>query len=165
MADARDELHDSLEMTSRLHNLGGWFADESKIEARFLNKFIENPIGLATVPLAVAGPLLFNGKHAQGFIGAPIATSEGALVASICRGAKGLTLSGGVRTSASQHRMSVSPMFVCETPAQAAKLGGWMEANKDRLQRDVITPLTSRKNITAMLKEVMPVYDLDVRDT
>ena len=162
MADARDELHDSLDMTSRLHNLSGWFADDSSFEARSLSKFIENPIGLATIPLAVAGPMLFNGHHAQGFIAAPVATTEGALVASICRGAKAMTLSGGIHTSASQQRMSVAPMFVCETPAQAAKLGDWMENNKDRIQREVITPVTSRKQLTAILKEVMPVTDLDV---
>ena len=163
MACARNDLHDSIDMTSRLHNLGGWFADDSTFEARSLTKHIENPIGLATIPLAVAGPLLFNGHHAQGFITAPVATTEAALVASICRGAKALTLSGGARTSATQQRMSVSPMFVCETPEQAVKLGSWMEDNREKIQREVITPLTSRKQMTAILKEVMPVTDLNVR--
>ena len=43
---------------------------------------IENFIGAAQVPIGIAGPLLMNGEHAQGEFYVPLATTEGALVAS-----------------------------------------------------------------------------------
>ena len=53
------------------------------------------PIGTITIPLAVAGPVHIYGAHAQGEFLLPVATTEGALVASINRGAKTLAESGG----------------------------------------------------------------------
>ena len=49
---------------------------------------IENFIGVAQVPLGLAGPLLVNGEHAQGEFYVPLATAEGTLVASYNRGMK-----------------------------------------------------------------------------
>lgn len=43
---------------------------------------IENPIGVAQVPIGLAGPVLINGEHAQGDFYVPMATTEGTLVAS-----------------------------------------------------------------------------------
>ena len=53
------------------------------------------PIGTITIPLAVAGPVPMDGVHAQGEFLLPVATTEGALVASINRGAAALARSGG----------------------------------------------------------------------
>jgi hydroxymethylglutaryl-CoA reductase (NADPH) len=47
---------------------------------------IENFIGVAQVPLGVAGPVLVNGEHAKGDFYVPLATAEGTLVASYNRG-------------------------------------------------------------------------------
>ena len=54
----------------------------------------ENLIGATAFPLGVAGPLLINNK--DHFI--PLATTEGALVASVSRGCKAINLSGGAKT-------------------------------------------------------------------
>ncbi len=43
---------------------------------------IEHFIGVAQVPIGLAGPLLVNGEHAQGEFYVPMATAEGTLVAS-----------------------------------------------------------------------------------
>ena len=43
---------------------------------------IENFIGAAQVPIGIAGPLLVDGEHARGTFYVPLATTEGALVAS-----------------------------------------------------------------------------------
>jgi hydroxymethylglutaryl-CoA reductase (NADPH) len=49
---------------------------------------VEHFIGVAQVPIGLAGPLLVNGEHAQGEFYVPLATAEGTLVASYNRGMK-----------------------------------------------------------------------------
>ncbi|HET8675153.1 MAG TPA: hydroxymethylglutaryl-CoA reductase, partial [Blastocatellia bacterium] len=49
---------------------------------------IEHFIGVAQVPIGLAGPLLVNGEYAQGEFYVPLATTEGTLVASYNRGMK-----------------------------------------------------------------------------
>ena len=44
---------------------------------------VENFIGVAQVPIGLAGPLLVDGEHAQGEFYVPLATAEGTLVASL----------------------------------------------------------------------------------
>jgi ABC-2 type transport system ATP-binding protein len=60
---------------------------------------IENFVGVAQVPIGVAGPLLVDGEHARGAFYVPLATTEGTLVASYNRGMKLLYAAGGVRTT------------------------------------------------------------------
>src|SRR5574341_1757619 len=59
---------------------------------------IENFIGAAAVPVGIAGPLKINGDHAKGDFFIPLATTEGALVASYNRGMKIISESGGANT-------------------------------------------------------------------
>ena len=42
---------------------------------------VENAIGAVEIPVGIAGPLLFDGDAARGIVYAPLATTEGALVA------------------------------------------------------------------------------------
>src|SRR3954467_9706004 len=49
---------------------------------------IEQFVGVAQVPLGLAGPVRVNGEHAQGDFYVPMATAEGTLVASYNRGMK-----------------------------------------------------------------------------
>src|SRR5713101_5927410 len=49
---------------------------------------IENVVGLACIPIGVIGPLSVAGVHARGEFYVPMATTEGALIASYNRGAK-----------------------------------------------------------------------------
>ena len=50
---------------------------ETALDPQKLTGNIENFIGAVEVPVGLAGPLLFNGQHAQGNFYAPMATSEG----------------------------------------------------------------------------------------
>jgi hydroxymethylglutaryl-CoA reductase (NADPH) len=78
----------------------------------------ENVIGYAQIPVGVAGPLRVDEKDYY----IPLATTEGALVASTTRGCKALTLSGGVTTEVVNDGMTRAPVLqvenakVCATP-------------------------------------------------
>ncbi|OGF99442.1 hypothetical protein A2Y99_00175 [Candidatus Gottesmanbacteria bacterium RBG_13_37_7] len=56
----------------------------------------ENMIGATQIPLGIAGPITIRGRYATGDFFLPLATTEGALVASVNRGCKAVTLSKGV---------------------------------------------------------------------
>ena len=72
---------------------------------------VENFIGVAQVPIGLAGPLRINGEHARGDFYIPLATSEGTLVASYNRGMRLLSESGGVKTTVVGQYMQRSPAF------------------------------------------------------
>src|SRR4051794_31146776 len=55
---------------------------------------VEHFMGVAQVPIGVAGPLLVDGEHAKGEFYVPLATAEGTLVASYNRGMKTLHEAG-----------------------------------------------------------------------
>ena len=90
---------------------------------------IENFIGIAQVPLGVAGPLLINGEHAKGEFYVPLATSEGTLVASYNRGMKLLHAAGGVTTTVSDDAMQRAPVFIFDDAREAREFGEWITAN------------------------------------
>ena len=66
---------------------------------------VEQFLGVAQVPIGLAGPLLVNGEHAQGEFYVPLATAEGTLVASYNRGMRLLHEAGGVKTTILDDRM------------------------------------------------------------
>ena len=72
---------------------------------------IENPVGVAQVPLGVAGPLRVRGEHADGTFFVPMATTEGALVRSYERGMVALTKSGGAGCRVWVDENRISPVF------------------------------------------------------
>ena len=72
---------------------------------------VENPVGVAQVPLGVAGPLLLRGEHAEGTFYVPMATTEGALVRSYERGMVTLTKAGGAVSRVYLDENRVSPIF------------------------------------------------------
>ena len=73
---------------------------------------IENLVGGVEVPVGIAGPLWFRGEKARGLLYAPLATTEGALVASATRGALAFSRAGGVMTRVIRQQMARVPLFV-----------------------------------------------------
>lgn len=98
---------------------------------------VENFIGSVEVPIGLAGPLSFYGDHAHGPILAPLATTEGALVASACRGAKLLNASGGVRTKYLGSQMTRAPSFTCRNLDHAVRLAKWVQENIASLRKQI----------------------------
>ena len=87
---------------------------------------IESFIGVAQIPIGLAGPLRITGEHARGDFYIPMATTEGTLVASYNRGMRLLTECGGVRTTVVQHNMQRSPVFEFESALEARTFAEWV---------------------------------------
>jgi hydroxymethylglutaryl-CoA reductase (NADPH) len=96
---------------------------------------IENFIGVAQVPLGVAGPLLVNGEHAQGEFYVPLATAEGTLVASYNRGMRLLREAGGVTTTVMADKMQRAPAFIFENARDARDFGHWLDEHFDEIKQ------------------------------
>ena len=95
---------------------------------------IENFIGVAQVPIGLAGPLLINGEHAHGEFYVPLATTEGTLVASYSRGMRLLTEAGGVRTTVIDDFMQRSPVFYLDNSLQARNFGDWVNEHFEAIK-------------------------------
>jgi len=98
---------------------------------------IENFIGVAQVPVGLAGPLLINGEHAQGEFLVPLATTEGALVASYSRGMKAITDSGGCRTHIRSDFFLWPYMFRTRTLDAAIEFAQWCEQHFQEIAREM----------------------------
>ena len=90
---------------------------------------IENFVGVAQVPIGIAGPLLVDGEHARGTFYVPLATTEGSLVASYNRGMKLLYAAGGVRTTVVADSMQRAPVFGFDSARDARAFGDWVTAH------------------------------------
>lgn len=94
---------------------------------------IENFIGVAQVPIGLAGPLLIDGEYARGEFFVPLATTEGALVASYNRGMRLLHACGGARTTVVDDHMQRSPAFDCGDARGARELRDWVLAHLEEI--------------------------------
>jgi hydroxymethylglutaryl-CoA reductase (NADPH) len=108
---------------------------EHSFEPTIAQGNIENFIGVAQVPLGVAGPLLVNGEHAQGLFYVPLATAEGTLVASYNRGMRLLREAGGVTTTVMADKMQRAPAFIFENARDAREFSHWLDDNFDEIKR------------------------------
>jgi NADP-dependent 3-hydroxy-3-methylglutaryl-CoA reductase len=97
-----------------------------RLAADRLSGNVENAIGAVEIPVGVAGPLLFRGGAARGVVYAPLATTEGALVASASRGASALTAAGGVVTRVTAQRMTRAPAFEFAARGEALAFAAWI---------------------------------------
>lgn len=87
---------------------------------------IEQFIGMAQVPVGLAGPIRINGLHAHGDYLVTLATTEGALVASYHRGARLVTRAGGVSCLLTAEQVQRAPGFVFDGLADAAQFAAWV---------------------------------------
>lgn len=97
----------------------------------------ENLIGAVTIPLGVAGPLKINGDHINGDYYVPLATTEGALVASVNRGCKAISLLGGVNVSINRVGTTRGPVFYVNSLKEAVKFKTWLQTNNKKIAKVV----------------------------
>jgi hydroxymethylglutaryl-CoA reductase (NADPH) len=121
---------------------------------------IENFMGVAQVPIGLAGPLRINGEHAKGDFYIPMATSEGTLVASYNRGMRLLSESGGVRTTVVGQFMQRSPAFFFDDALQARDFGEWIAENFNAIKGAAETTTRSGRLINIRQFAIGPVRNL-----
>jgi hydroxymethylglutaryl-CoA reductase (NADPH) len=94
-------------------------------------------VGVTQVPLGVAGPLVLSGTHTthkkDGYF-IPLATTEGALVASVSRGAKAITESGGAVVDSHQVGASRGPVFRVKSLKESDDFYRFLKDNLSELQ-------------------------------
>ncbi len=102
---------------------------------RAARKNCENMVGTVQVPVGVAGPLLVRGEYASGSFYLPLATTEGALVASVNRGCSAITRAGGAEVRILRDGMTRAPVFSTRSVAHAREVADWVAVHHGEIAR------------------------------
>jgi hydroxymethylglutaryl-CoA reductase (NADPH) len=97
-----------------------------QIDTGDLRGNIESFVGVARVPVGAVGPLRINGTAAHGDFYVPMATTEGALVASYQRGASLISQAGGATVLCSTEAVHRAPCFIFRNMRQAGLFLTWL---------------------------------------
>ena len=118
------------ETGTTLDNVGTFSIDIDRV----VKRNCENMIGTVQVPVGVAGPIRINGGHAQGSYWLPLATTEGALVASVNRGCSAITKAGGADARILHDGMTRAPVFATDSVIHAVQVCDWVTVHRDELK-------------------------------
>lgn len=111
----------------------------------------ENRIGAVTIPLGVAGPINITGEHIKGNYYIPLATSEGALVASVNRGAKA-TYHEGIITTVEKVGVTRGPVIKAQTIGGAKKIEEWIWEQRSKFSELVEESSSHMKLMDVLVK-------------
>lgn len=103
-------------------------------------KNCENMVGLVGVPLGVVGPVKLEGEE-DFFV--PLATTEGALVASVQRGVKAALRGGRVDWWIEDRGMTRAPVFVLSTIEQGKRVADWVSSAEALVEMKKLASSTS----------------------
>ncbi len=112
------------ELNIKLDNVSNFTFTEEQVTGRN----IENLIGATQIPLGIAGPLTLrtvNRERITAYI--PLATTEGALVASVSRGCKAVTESGGAKVFIEDIGITRGPVFKTKNLSHSMEVKKWIE--------------------------------------
>ena len=122
-----------------LPHIGNFSLDEAVAGSRNC----ENMIGAIQIPVGIAGPLRLHhlrGSNPSAYM-IPLATTEGALVASVNRGIKAITESGGATVHSHKLGASRGPVFKVQSMADRTNLFDFLNAHFQDLK--TVTEQTS----------------------
>jgi len=105
------------------------------VDPRSARGKIENLVGFAQVPVGLAGPLRVLGASGEYEVYVPLATTEGALVASYSRGMSVLRASGGVHARVTADGLSQHPLLVYSAASEALAARAFVATAFDELAR------------------------------
>lgn len=117
----------------------------------------ENLIGAISLPLGVAGPLEVAGSQANGSYYLPLATTEGALVASVSRGSKAITESGGAHVSAYSVGVTRGPVFATGSLNKSQELHSWLKSHEAQL-KEMAASTSSHLQLRKMMIKSLPSH-------
>ncbi|MBI1305168.1 MAG: 3-hydroxy-3-methylglutaryl-CoA reductase [Bacteroidetes bacterium] len=150
-----DALNDRLQMLNKRGLVTEFIEGKSREnDPANLTGNIENFIGYATIPIGLAGPLLVNGLHAFGDYFIPLATTEGALVASYNRGMKATRMSGGIQAVCLTQGVQRSPYFKFDSVFTVGRFVKWAIA-----KIDVFRQIVSETSRHAKLMEMQSTIE------
>lgn len=133
VAERRKSLEDSLSVA--LPHIGSSTLDTTIAST----KNCENMIGFTQIPVGIAGPLTLQGTAAVSdsprSYYVPLSTTEGALVASVNRGCKAITKSGGATTSAFRIGTSRGLVFRVSGVREGETLASYIYEHESDLDR------------------------------
>ena len=115
------------------------------------SKNIENMIGTIQIPLGYAGPVRIAGEYADGEFLVPLATTEGALVASISRGMSVMNDGGGVRTMVCADAMTRAPVLRVDGIEHGKRVMEWIDTHMDAID-DAVASTTSHGKLVRIDK-------------
>jgi hydroxymethylglutaryl-CoA reductase (NADPH) len=118
------------ETGTALENIGIFSIDVERV----VKRNCENMIGTVQVPVGVAGPVPINGGHATGTYWLPLATTEGALIASVNRGCSAITKAGGADVRILHDGMTRAPVFATDSIVHAVSVCDWVEVHREELK-------------------------------
>jgi hydroxymethylglutaryl-CoA reductase (NADPH) len=95
---------------------------------------IENFVGAVPIPPGLCGPIDIAGRHASGSFVVPMATLEGALVASYSRGAKVVSQSGGCETFVYGDEFLRAGQFITSSLERSAALIDWRKSHEAEIR-------------------------------
>ena len=140
----------------------------AEIDPEDLAANIENQVGMARLPVGIAGPIRINGTRALGDFYVPLATSEGALVASFHRGGLVCSMAGGVSVTCMTETVSRAPCFMFESIRDVGQFIAWLLPKFDQLQQAVQNVTSHGKLLdlqTSILgKEVYLMFEFTTGD-
>jgi hydroxymethylglutaryl-CoA reductase (NADPH) len=100
---------------------------------RVAKKNCENLIGAVQIPVGVAGPLVVHGEYAEGSFFLPLATTEGALVASVNRGCSAISRAGGAEVRLFRDGMTRAPVFAARDVVHARGIVDYVHSHRDEI--------------------------------
>ena len=115
---------------------------------------IENFVGYAQVPLGIAGPLRVDTSRGVREVYVPMATTEGAMVASYSRGMRLLASAGGARARVLGEGLTQNPVLVYPDAESAARAAETAARSFEQLQK-LVAGTTRHGRLVALRPEVV----------
>jgi hydroxymethylglutaryl-CoA reductase (NADPH) len=94
----------------------------------------ENMIGVAQIPMGIVGPLTVRGEHIDGDVWVPMATTEGALLASINRGCAAIRQAGGAAVHVDDVGMTRAPVFRAGSHSETRAFLAWVRDHDEEIR-------------------------------
>jgi len=141
-----------MQLNLKLNNIGKTLIDDEK------NIHCENLIGAISLPLGIAGPIKTRSSDLvtrNSYI--PLATTEGALIASVNRGCKAVTLSGGAKVFVDNVGVTRGPVFQTTGLEQSFEFRKWLIEHQKELA-NIAASTSKHLNLLNMEIQVIGIY-------